>query len=102
MKRTTLQPVSYTLPAYWASYLINGDASGIDDSDKAAADRFHAAHNLPGPVGCSDESWFAHWNDSDNGPAGDVLEYTYLLARDHSFDPLVPSGEVGPFAVALI
>lgn len=27
-----------TAPSAWASYLINGDASGLDDHDKRAAD----------------------------------------------------------------
>lgn len=70
--------VTYTLPAYWASYLINGDASGIDEDDKAAADAFIAKHNLPGPVSCSEESWFARSNDASR-LGGDVLEYTFLL-----------------------
>lgn len=54
-----LEPVTYTLPAYWASYLINGDASGISDNDRNQCDAFLAREGLPGPVSCSDESWFS-------------------------------------------
>lgn len=69
---------TYTLPAYWASYLINGDASGIEDSEQAQADAFLAKHNLPSPVSCSDEAWFARSNDAGT-LAGDVMEYTFLI-----------------------
>lgn len=75
----TLEPVTYTLPAYWASYLINGDDSGISPEDKAEADAFLAQHNLPDPVSCSDEKWFSWHNDSDNKLGGDVLEYTFFV-----------------------
>ena len=70
--RPTLETVTYTLPAYWASYLINGDASGIGDDDKRAADKFISDNSLPAPVSCSDESWFDHSNDAGT-LAGDVL-----------------------------
>ncbi len=90
MKPATLQPVTYTLPAYWASYLINGDDSGISPEDKAACDAFHAARGLPSPVSCGDternpetgetgDPWFAHSNDAGT-LAGDVWDYTYLIA----------------------
>jgi hypothetical protein len=42
--------VKYDLPAYWASYLINGDASGISDDDKQAADSWLKHNDLPGPA----------------------------------------------------
>lgn len=74
-----LEVVRHTLPAYWASYLINGDDSGIESEDIYYADKFLAERNLPGPVSCSDEAWFAHRNDSSNRMAGDVLEYTFLI-----------------------
>lgn len=73
-----LTPLTYTLPAYWASYLINGDDSGIEAADKAAADKFLADHNLPAPCSCSDESWFA-WNNDATLLGGDVMEYTFLI-----------------------
>lgn len=79
MKSKPLQVVKYTLPAYWASYLINGDDSGIESEDVYYADKFMAENNLPMPVSCSEESWFAHSNDSSNRLAGDVLEYTFLI-----------------------
>lgn len=75
-----LTPIIHILPAYWASYLINGDDSGIAASTKAQADKFLADNNLPAPCSCSDEPWYSWRNDSGNGLGGDVLEYTFLIA----------------------
>jgi hypothetical protein len=68
-------------PAYWASYLINGDASGIEPAEKEAADRWIARQNMGSPVSCSDESWFSSWHDAlpESPLAGDVLEYVFLV-----------------------
>jgi len=77
--QNTLKSEIYILPAYWASYLINGDESGIESEDMFYCDEFLAKHNLPSPVSCSEESWFAYHNDSNNRLAGDVLEYTFLI-----------------------
>lgn len=67
----------YILPAHWASYLINNDASGIDEFDQQAADSFLHSHKLGSPVSCSDETYFSRSNDAtDYG--GVVLEYTFL------------------------
>ncbi len=66
----------YTAPSCWASYLINGDASGIDDSDVKEADAFIESVNLGAPVGCSDESEFM--SRPDYGDAGDCLTYSFL------------------------
>ena len=35
-----LQFVTATAPSYWAPYLINGDPSGLEDDEIAAADAF--------------------------------------------------------------
>ena len=75
-----LTPIYHTLPALWASYLINGDDSGLDAGDKAHAYKFIADNNLPKPCSCSDEPWVSWQNDSANRLGGDVLEYTFLIA----------------------
>jgi len=73
-----------TAPAHWASYVINGDASGIDDADIAACDAWVLRHAVDG--------WQVFDADTENGPffahssdAGvrdcDILEYT-LLRRE--------------------
>ena len=66
--------------AYWATYLINGDASGMTDIEQAAADTWcdveldHGEHI----VDCGDPyftwSYALHCHDGTQG--GDVVEYT--------------------------
>jgi len=76
--KPVLEKVTYTLPSYWASYLINGDSSGISDKDKAECDSFIARMELPAPVDCSTESWFS-WHNDATDLGGDVMEYTFLI-----------------------
>lgn len=70
----------YTAPASWASALINGDDSGLEDSDARACAAW--AKTLPGPiVSCSSEHdgpGFLTWHDArDVAPyAADCLTYT--------------------------
>ena len=50
-----METLTYTLPAYWASYLINGDASGLEPGEQEQIDAWLAKEGLPSPVSCSDE-----------------------------------------------
>ena len=43
-------------PAHWASYLINADATGIDDADAKAADRYFKGYYV---VDVSEDTWFS-------------------------------------------
>jgi len=70
--------IKYVLPAYWASYLINNDDSGMVGDDKVRSDKFLNDNKLPFPVSCSDESFFSGHNDAGT-LAGDCLEYTFLI-----------------------
>lgn len=72
-----MQTVTYTLPAYWASYLINEDSSGLTLDEKCAAGRFLEENNLPFPVSCSDEAYFSRHNDAGT-LACNVLDYAFL------------------------
>lgn len=82
-----LIPVTATAPAYWAPYLVNGDASGLEPAELRAADAFSAW--LGGPVAsCSHESFFAWQNDGRRAAlraglpdigGSDCLEYMALL-----------------------
>ncbi len=67
---------TYILPAYWASYLINGDASGLEGEDQQACDAWLARNPGGSCVDCG-ESYFSHRNDAGT-LAGDVAEYTFL------------------------
>ena len=69
--------------AYWASYLINGDASGIDERNERLADNWLASHNAFEAVDCADESEFSWRYGDETGDetctGGDLLEYTLRL-----------------------
>lgn len=63
---------SFTGPACWAPYLINGDASGLEDAEIAEADR--AAEGLGHCVDAIEQGFLAH---PDYGSAGDCYEYRF-------------------------
>lgn len=69
---------TYTLPAYWASYLINGDDSGISPVDVEQAEKFLADNNLPLPVAVG-ESYFSWRNDANTTLGDDVADYTFIV-----------------------
>lgn len=75
----------YNAPAHWACALINGDDSGLEESDAQAVEKWAAT--LPGPVvSCSSEEdspGFLTWHDArDVCPyASDCLTYTVLVER---------------------
>jgi hypothetical protein len=67
-----------TAPAVWASYLINGDASGITDQDREACDAWHAAQAPFYVVSCTDDDPRFTWSyrlHGGNAGGGDVLDY---------------------------
>lgn len=55
--------VKYTAPSAWASYLINGDDSGLEDGEQAQCDAWLAIIGLGAPVGC-DDAGFIHYHDA--------------------------------------
>jgi hypothetical protein len=69
-----------TAPAYWASYLVNGDASGITPEEKAHADAWREREGVLNVVSCEEESRFTrHYQLYDplaDCTGGDVLDYT--------------------------
>lgn len=73
-----------TLPSYYASYLINGDASGLNDDEQAEIDSFILEYPEIGLcVGCSEDSWFAASNDMGNLGA-DVLEFYFRRIKSNA------------------
>ncbi len=61
-------------PACWASYLINGDSSGIEQEDIDAADAMVEAIGMGSPVDTSAESFFRwHPDYSTRGERGQLL-----------------------------
>jgi hypothetical protein len=75
-----IQFETITGPAYWASYLINNDASGIEADEKARADAWIKRNNVANVVDCEEESRFTnHYQLYDplaDCTGGDVLDYT--------------------------
>lgn len=69
----------YTLPAHWASALVNGDTTGLEEDDEEAMMRVIAGEGLPDPVSVSDSPEFRTYHDA--WPYGvlacDCLEYTF-------------------------
>ncbi len=75
-----LKAQTYVLPAYWASYLINSDDSGMSPRDKEDCHAFLSRHVLNRHlfVDCSDQ-WSQGGNDA-NSLYGDVCTFTYMPA----------------------
>ena len=65
--------ILYTLPMYWASYLINGDASGLVDGEQAYIDEWLEDNGNPLFVDCG-EPYFFYCNDAIS-MGGDVCDY---------------------------
>lgn len=77
---------TYDLPSHWASYLINGDATGFSlnddggDAEIALIDQFVEEIEAEGAlVDCSQESFFSKYHDAE--PYGvlacDCLTFTF-------------------------
>lgn len=73
---SAIQTETFTLPASWASYLINGDDSGISEEEASECDAFLAKNPHLYPAGCGDQ-YFKHSNAAGT-PAGDVCDYTFI------------------------
>lgn len=76
MNMNKIKVTTYTLPAYWATALINGDFSGTSQEDIDAMDKFLTEEQPGSCVGCSAENWFAHTNDATNVGC-EVAKYTF-------------------------
>jgi hypothetical protein len=81
-----METTTYTLPAYWASALFNGDLSGLEESEEEALMSLIAGEQLPDPIGIvgdddegGPESFFCTHHDAR--PYGvlacDCLEYIF-------------------------
>ena len=52
---------TYTLPAYWASALVNNDRTGLNHRERAALDQWIRDNDNPNIVSCSDESTYGQF-----------------------------------------
>lgn len=60
-----IETAEFTAPAAWASYLINGDSSGLDFYTPGETEKADAwAESLPGPIVDCRDAGFIHWHDA--------------------------------------
>jgi hypothetical protein len=71
-----MKTTEYTLPSYWGSYLINGDASGLSDSEEQEISEFLRVEGYPQFTSWS-EGYFATSNDASplGGDVSDAEAY---------------------------
>lgn len=81
-----MQIEQFTLPASWASFLINGDASGLTDDEVAEIDAMLDETVRQGLIrfevmSCDDEPYFTRYVDFlPRGPMREVLAYQVRTA----------------------
>ena len=70
----------FTLPAYWASALVNADYSGLKDSEVKEINEWVRKTREPGHnlycLGTDGNEWFKQRNDA-NDTAGSVLRFSF-------------------------
>ena len=68
---------TYTLPAHWASYLINGDDSGLEDSEAVEVRDWLKGHPWLGDcLDCTNEQEFS-WENDANDLGGSVADFVF-------------------------
>lgn len=75
-----MKTIEYTLPAFWASALINGDYTGLSDEDEAELEAWLESESDAINGDClnvSDEPEFRPYNDAGT-LACDCLTYTFI------------------------
>lgn len=78
----------FLLPVHWASYLINGDATGYTPAEADEISEWEIA-NAPGPcIGCDDTVEFC-WRGDDGVIGADRAVFVFQV-----FTPVYSDGEV--------
>ena len=78
--KMVLQVIMATAPSYLASYLINGDDSGLDSAERETADSWIKRVGLGMPIGCEDAGFIWHHDARQEFPFGsDCQEYSFLV-----------------------
>lgn len=78
----------FLLPAHWACYLINGDASGMTDAEQAEVDEWETT-NAPGPCLTSGDDTELCLRGDDGMGMCERAVYTFQV-----IDPCFADGEV--------
>jgi hypothetical protein len=75
----------FTLPAHWACALVNGDFSGLEDSEANELEAWQSAASAEGYGFCVDvsqESFFCKQHDASGYVlACDCLEFTFEVTQ---------------------
>jgi hypothetical protein len=74
-----LRTRTFTLPAFYASFLVNGDATSLELYEVHDILAFTEKHNLLNCVDCS-EQYFS-WRNDLNDLGGDVMEFTFEVGE---------------------
>lgn len=67
---------TYILPAHWASALINGDTSGMEDAEEKELDDWLALEQPGYCVDCEDNVGFS-WHNDATALGGDCMTFTF-------------------------
>lgn len=80
MHGDSLMPVTRLAPSAWASYLINGDASGLEPSERRQAELWIAREGIGFPCDCEDAGfWRNHDAYTEMPYSADCQRYTFLV-----------------------
>lgn len=60
----TIEVTTATAPSHWASFLVNGDASGMESEDLIACMKWLESMAPWYVVGCEDDEHFSKWHDA--------------------------------------
>ena len=77
----SLETFTYTLPAHWASALLNEDYSGLDEEEEQSLKQWARSEKPGYCVGCSDSQEFQPFNDAGT-LACDVLEFHFHRGQE--------------------
>ena len=84
MRGSKLKIYRLTALSAWASYLINGDASGLGEGEQATVDSWIESEGVPGaPVDCEDAGFRWRHDASRVALAGDCQIYSWLIPPGH-------------------
>jgi hypothetical protein len=75
-----MKTLEITAPSHWASYLINGDDSGMEPEEKAQCDAWIKREGVGLPVSCEDAGFIWNHDARVECPLGsDCQTYIFLV-----------------------
>lgn len=74
-----MKTLDYTLPECFASYLVNGDLSGLNNTDIEIINDFLENENLGACINVSEDSFFAWRHDCPKIGGATCAVFTFLV-----------------------